>query len=291
VNVSSNHVLNFSFQPPFNGWGFTSIYQKLFDALKDVYDIQYSDHTLYDNNYPHTTGPHHLIISNENTKRYKLCTYWDRAIEVLNDDCGWDNQNCLGIYSAIDSGISSKLIPTSYCCMNKDIESKIQKIEKCFENKKNYDLIFRGYLHSSRFFLKDICDGKIIMTDKRLNAEEYVQELNSYAIGLSINGAAEICNRDMEILGVGSVLLRPKLIRTKFHNPLIEGEHYIGYGFHEDPKKELENLWARYNSVKDNKDYLSYVASNGFKWYNENGTAEANANILKQIINLEDLYE
>lgn len=287
--ANTNEVLNFYFQPPFNGWGPTSIYQKLFDSLKDEYDIEHITTIKYNNNFPHKTGPHHLIIENPINKKYKLCTYWDRAIEVLDDCFEWENENCFGVYSAVNSGISPKLIPTSYCCMNRNVENQIQNIDKSFDKKIYFDLVFRGFLHSSRFFIKDLCSDKITMTDKKVTYEKYIKELNEHAIGLSLNGAAEICNRDMEILGTGSVLFRPKLTKTKFHNPLVEGEHYIGYEFDEDPKKEFENLWEKYNQIVNNKEYLNYVALNGLKWYNENGTIEANANIIKNIINLEEL--
>jgi hypothetical protein len=45
----------------------------------------------------------------------------------------------------------------------------------------------------------------------------------------------------------------------------------------------------RYNEVKDDHEYINFVAENGRKWYLENGTVEANANIAIEILDFNKL--
>jgi len=129
----------------------------------------------------------------------------------------------------------------------------------------------------------------------RLPPKEYLEELDSRALNLSLNGTGEICFRDMEILGLGTALFRPKLV-TELHNKLIPDYHYIsvdfedifqgstGFGIYCD--KLANRMIERFNQVKNNKDFIDFVAKNGKKWYEENATIEMNAKIASDVIDL-----
>lgn len=290
----SNAKLVFYAQPSFSGWMPTAIFQSLYDHYKFIYkDIIYLDNNSvsYNNNYGHNTGPHHLIIKNTETQKYKVITYWDRAYELLDDKCDWNNKQCMGIYSSVNAKSHKDIIPASYSTYNINIETAINNCDKYFFNKINKTLLFRGYLHGSRYLIGNLNEYKNIITieDKRITYEEYVNELNSYLIGLSLNGSAEICNRDMEILGVGSVLLRPELKTSDFHNPLVAGVHYVSFEIDNDPKKQLEIILETHNRLLKDVDYMMYVAQNGLNWYNSNGSKNGNVLVLSNILNLEEL--
>lgn len=290
-------ILKFYFQPPFNGWVVTTIYQALYNHYKTIYgDKIIFDHTSinYNNEYGFRSGPHHLIIENIQTGYYKVITYWDNASTLANDYVGWDNKKCLGIYSSVEANLSTSLIPTSYCCYNAVHENTIRNINIIFDNKKENSLSFRGYLYSQRFivseFLKtELSRHNIKFYQNLLSYEDYIKELNNHKIGLSFNGAAEICHRDIEILGVGSVLLRPKLKSTKFYNPLISDFHYVSYDTADDPKEQLEIISEKQQILLKDEEYMRYVAFNGCEWYNTNGSTQANVNILSQLLKLEEL--
>lgn len=280
--------LVFYFQPSFSGWMPTSIFQGVYDYYKLLYkDKIKCDNTSikYNNNAACKTGPHHLIIENLNTKKYIVISYWDMVYELLNDDNGWNNKNCLGIYSSVNAKTFSQIKPASYCCYNTIIEDNINLVNKNIHNKPNNKLLFRGYLHGHRFSLKNL----FFMTNERISFVDYVKEISSHKIGLSLNGAAEICNRDMEILGVGSVLLRPKLIQTKFYNDLIPDFHYVSFDLVEDIKLQEEIILERYNSILKDTEYMIYVATNGLDWYNKNASRFANIDILTKIIDIKNL--
>jgi len=289
----SNTKLVFYAQPSFSGWMPTTIFQSLYDHYKFIYGdyIQLDNNSIsYNNNYGHNTGPHHLIIKNIETEKYKVVTYWDRAYELLDDRYDWDNSKCIGVYSAVNAKSYKNIIPSSYSTYNTIIETTINNCNKYFFDKKNKTLLFRGYLHGSRYLIGNLNDYKnIIIADKRITYQEYINELNSYLIGLSLNGVAEICNRDMEILGVGSVLLRPILKTTDFHNPLVAGVNYVPFDTDDDPKQQLEIILETYSKLLKDVDYMMYVAQNGLNWYNSNGSKNGNILVLSNILNLEEL--
>lgn len=287
--------LKFYFQPSFSGWTPTSIYEKVFSHYKSIYGDQIiSDNTTiqYNSNYGHKSGPHHLIIENLATGYYKVATYWDYAPDLLNDYGGWDNSKCLGVYSCVGANTNSKMIASSYCVHNREIETLINNSDTSFKNKPYNDLIFRGFLYASRSTLHSVTDytsGNIKISADKIPQHTYIEELASHKIGLSLNGAAEICNRDIEILGVGSVLFRPRLLSTRFYNPLVPDFHYVSFETSNDPKIQLDIIAERYKMLLKDTDYMINVAMNGRDWYNLNGSCDANARILCNILNIEEL--
>lgn len=293
--MTTTPKLKFYFQPSFSGWTPTSIYEKVFSHYKDIYgDEIIADNTTiqYNSNYGHRSGPHHLIIENTATGYYKVATYWDYAFDLLNDYGGWDNSKCLGVYSCVNANIYNKITASSYCVYNRDIETIINHSNINFKNKLHTNLVFRGFLYASRSTLHSIVDASYkhikVVADK-IAYHEYVQEINSHKIGLSLNGAAEICNRDIEILGVGSVLLRPKLVATRFHDPLVPEYHYVSFEVSDDPKTQLEIITEKHKMLLKDPDYMMYVAMNGRDWYNLNGSRDGNAQVLSKILNIAEL--
>jgi hypothetical protein len=287
--------LKFYFQPPFSGWMPTSIFNSLYKYYKAIYKDQIaSDDTIqYNSESGHRTSPHHLIIENIYTKKYKVITYCDYPKQILTDiSGGWDNKNCLGIYACPDSAFSDQIIPSSYCAYNRDVIHYIKNKKTSFSTK-NSGLCFRGYLYNERYVLsKYLNDQNIIkIFQDKLDYIKYAKELNFYQIGLSLNGIAEICNRDMEILSAESVLLRPKLVTSNFHNPLIPDFHYVTFPVLNDPRDQIDAIISIYESLQKDYDKMSYVAKNGYDWYNINGSEDGNVSVLSSIINIEELFE
>lgn len=292
----NNPILKFYFQPPFSGWMPTSIYQQLYNYYYNLYsDKIIADNTSisYNSNYGHKSGPHHLIIENIYTKYYKVVTYWDSAFDVTNDYGGWDNSLCKGVYSCVNAKSHAGITATSYCVYNESIENYISNIDITFTKKNNKYLCFRGYLYGDRAVLNSCLQtrGSNIITiySNTLSQEKYIKEINSYRIGLSLNGIAEICNRDIEILGVGSVLLRPRLQTTGFYDPFLPDIHYVSFDVSTDPKTQLNIIEDKYNMLKKDEDYMMHIAISGHDWYNRNGCRGGNVNILSQVLNIEEL--
>ncbi len=145
-------------------------------------------------------------------------------------------------------------------------------------------MCFRKYLLSDKRF--NIIDTR----EQRLSIEDYLTEINYNKINLSFNGIGEVSHRDIDILGLGNVLLRPKLL-VKFHNDLIPEYHYASVEVDDqsDFKTLSDAFIDKYNKIKKDKDYLEFISSNGKKWYMENGPTIKNSEIISKLMNLEKL--
>jgi hypothetical protein len=281
--------LSFTLEPLMSSWApqriFNQYYNWFIENNQDI-ETEYINIDGFNKTPCGLYSPHNMTIRNVENKKYMIITYWDRPDDFTTDYNGWDIENCVEILTS--AGVTDKVIatPTSYCSYSLDHENIAKKIIKNFESKSDNNLLFRGLLYGQRKELFRIFPD--IITEEKLNMFHYLEELNNNKICLSLNGAAEICNRDIEILSVGSVLFRPKL-KQVFKNPLIDEFHYIGFEEDDDPKKQIEIIKDKFEDIKNKKDLLKAIAENGYNWYVQNGTIDGNVNVLKETIKIEKL--
>jgi hypothetical protein len=189
--------------------------------------------------------------------------------------------------------------PYYNCCY--DFMKKIYETRKVKYNK----LFFRGWLWDFRkHMINGISQDDILILDKNQNNqnlkyEEYLQEMSEYECCLSLPGGTEVCNRDIECFYIGTPVIRPYL-QINYPEPLIPNYHYINcyhycdytydghpnYISYDDFKNNLLYMW---DSVKNNKDYLNFIAKNANDWATKNCTAEKNIELFLQKINLDNL--
>jgi hypothetical protein len=227
-----------------------------------------------------------MTITNLDTKKYLIISYWDRPIEMTWEGNGWDTQYRVELISSSGSNPKMNFTPYSYLPYS-IVFDELSKNSKKIEDKEKNELEFRGFLYNERLSLSKIGDIKI--SDKKIFPfETYFDDLTNNKICLSLNGAGEICNRDIEILSARSALLRPEL-KLQFHNKLIPNYHYISFEMNNDPVILNKIILDRYNEVKDDVEFLKYISENGYQWYLENGTIDSNVKILKEIIDINKL--
>lgn len=279
--------LQITYQYPHNNWTVFNVFKKFHELInEDIGNIEYlMTNTLYDGNPSGIYSPHIMTIRNLHSKKYHIVSYWDRACELDYVNNGWDINNRISIYTSSGTDLNFKYVPFSYLTYSLDFEF-LAINSKPVTEKKNKKLMFRGFLYGDRLELKKL--NLFEISDIKLNYFDYFNELNENKINLSLNGAAEICNRDIEILSSRSVLFRPKLIQ-KFHNELIPNYHYISFEYNQDSKIQAEIILDKYNEIKDDEDLLYFISENGYNWYKENGTVYSNVRILKNILDLEKL--
>jgi hypothetical protein len=282
--------ISVNFEYPHGYWAPLHVYNNFFSWFKN----QYNQHNItFDNSSKKYNGnpsapysPHIMVIKNETNKKYIIVSYWDRAIEFTWDANGWESKNMVDIITSSGVHEKMKFTPFSYTCYSLDFEKNAEKYRKQFKEKLNKKLLFRGYLYADRKSMQKYKPD--FFSEKRLNTKEYFDELNNSEICLSLNGAGEICNRDMEILSCGSVLLRPRLDQS-FHDPLIENYHYISVEKVKNSIDQMDLLLKKYESVKNDKLFLEKIANNGLNWFIKNGSIDANVEILKRVVNIEKL--
>jgi hypothetical protein len=313
-------IINVHFENGGDRWCHVSVYQKLLKKLTESnknIKFNFTDsifkRTIENYSGPACKyGPHFMILENEKNKKYFLISYWDKLKDVMTSSpiTNWDIENRVEVFASSGTHVNDffykplnfKYTPMSYTCMTIENEKLIDELYHQ-KNKRIYleKPTFRGYLYQFRSFLEsdDRFDMKSVKTSYIGNSE-YMKELDNNHLNFSVNGAGEVCNRDIEILGLGTALFRTKLV-AKFHNELIPNYHYISVDFDDIPaddhKHDYNGHWKilsdrvhqRFMEVKDDHEYIKFVSENGRKWYEENGTVDANVNIIYNLLDFKKL--
>lgn len=283
--------LKIGYQTPYTtAWSITHVFKKFHDYCSQyVNDIEFEylnyDHHM-DGNPSGLHSPHNMRIINEDNGKYIVVSYWDKAIEMTWEGNGWDKDKCVGFITS--SGVHGDMnyIPFSYLPYSRFFSEQYVNA-KPFEQKEKNELTFRGFLYGQRLALAEL--NKISITNEKIHPElNYFNDLTDNRICLSLNGAGEICNRDIEILSSGSVLFRPAL-RQKFHNQLIPGVHYVGFQYVQDPIEQMDIILNEYEKIKNDDALLKTISENGYEWFKNNGTIDKNVDLLKQLVNFDTL--
>lgn len=236
----------------------------------------------------------YCIIENPDTKKYFVISYWDK-LRGMSEGTFWDMENCVEVFAAL--GIQdnetnfrpSDVVYTPISCMSlhKSIETRIvtlHNLPKVTPTK----LTFKGGLYGIREYLSK--DPRFTIENERVTPVQFIEGIAPYTMNIDINGAAEISCRSMDIMGLGSALIRPKL-SIKFHNELIPDYHFAALKCDDlgNWKDVADAYVERFEGLKQNPDEVEFLAANGRKWYLENATVDAHVNILKKLINFDKL--
>ena len=92
----------------------------------------------------------------------------------------------------------------------------------------------------------------------KFTQEEYIEEMANSKYGLCLRGYGKKCHREVELMGLGTVLLVTKDVNVdSYINPLVEGKHYI----------RIDNI----NDWKEpNKEKWEEMSKNCREWYMNN---------------------
>ena len=291
-------------------WCANSIFEIVFEKLVALYpeisfqlidSVEYSrKQGIHHHGFPGCKfGYHRMIIENSETKKYFVLNYYDtlNSIHKIN---GWDVDNIAEIFSSTGAHVDNvyykeggvKYTPSSYCLRTNLSERYLES--NFIVEKSKLSLLFRGNTYLFREYIQN--DDRFDVRTDTINELEYIKELQENFISLSLNGTGEICHRDIESFASKCAVIRPQLT-VKFHSPLVEDYHYIAVKTNDlynlsvpEFYKELSNrIYSKYLEVKDNIEYLRYIADNGYSWYKNNGTVISNVNILTKLINFNKL--
>jgi hypothetical protein len=282
--------IEFIFENPHHNWSVLHVFKKYYEwfiSQHNDINISYKNSSeYYDGNPSGIYSPHNLVITNLDTKKCIVVSYWDRPIEMTWKNNGWNDRNIIEIICSSGTSPEMGFTPFSYLPYLTNFD-ELSLNSKKMNDKTNNELEFKGFLYGERLNLSKL--GRVKITDDKISpVETYFNYLTNNKICLSLNGAGEICNRDMEILSSRSVLLRPNLT-LEFHNKLIPNYHYISFEYSSDPQIQSQNIIDKFNEIKDNNDLLNFISENGYNWYLENGMVNSNVEILKKIININKL--
>jgi len=229
-----------------------------------------------------------LTVLNPHTKKYLIISYWDDITDVISINNNLKNYHKTAIYSTCGVNVEqqSTCIPISYCSQIKEYEKIASERRMPFKQKNESRPLFRGSIYGNRSMLS-LLYPNYFKTNK-ISYLNYFEEINQNKLCLSLDGRGGISHRDLEIFAAGTALVRPK-IEQKFQNELIPDFHYFCVDRIKDSKKQFELILQKFNSIKFDNERLEQIASNGLKWYEENGTIDANVSVLKKTVNFNKL--
>jgi hypothetical protein len=105
--------------------------------------------------------------------------------------------------------------------------------------------------------------------------KEYLEKLRQSKFGLCLSGYGPKCNREIELLGMGVVPLFAPEVDNTYHEPLVEGVHFIRINNPSEVKKTIE-------SIDKNKWLEMHEA--GQKWYERNASPKGSFYTTKKIM-------
>lgn len=156
-----------------------------------------------------------IDILNKNEIIAKPWVFWGRRPEILEKYIG--NNRC--------KGYKERSMNTVFIG---NIENSIQA--KWRDDKKEW---------------KDVIDVFLITAGQKhvMSQEEYLENMANSRFGLSFAGYGCKCNRDVELMALGTVMLRTKGVNVdSYYEPLIEGTHYINVNSKDDVKRVVEEV-------------------------------------------------
>jgi hypothetical protein len=216
--------------------------------LVDNTDIEFEYQTLrelsvkFDQDFQthHSTifNWYNLVIYNPVNEKMFVHSWFDYAPEILNYSVK-NNFNVIkfscvsNLTDRVIEQYKDKIIiePSVYCLESwSDIKTLTSTVtSKVKQNKAYFNGLNHGYRENIMNFLSE---HNFFNIKTKVNPEhfrqkdEYYSELSKHNYGVSLNGAANICYRDLELFGLGVLNLRQPLY-SKTHNPLIKDVHYL----------------------------------------------------------------
>jgi hypothetical protein len=156
-----------------------------------------------------------IDILNKNGIITKPWIFWGRRPEILEKYI--ENNKCKGYR---DRKMNTVFIG--------NIENSIQA--KWRDDKKNW---------------KDVIDVFVITSGQKhvMSQEKYLENMANSRFGLSFAGYGCKCNRDVELMALGTVMLRTEGVNIdSYYEPLVEGTHYINVNNKDDVKRIVEEV-------------------------------------------------
>jgi hypothetical protein len=260
-----------SYEQGYNNWYVSEFYKFFHKKLMNETNIEFEYMPLNElakkfgkelkNSENSIFNWYNLVIYNESNEKMFIHSWYDYAPEILkySVDNGFNVVKFSCVSNLTDSVIDEYkdiiIQPSVYYLENwTDIPHIISTEIVSIKENKAY---FNGLNHGIREnILNELSKNDFFNIRTKGNPEhfrqkkEYYNEISKHKFGLSLNGAANICYRDLELFGVGSLNLRQPL-NSKTYEPIIKNVHYIEFINEELVEKILyrENM----DSIIDDK--------------------------------------
>jgi hypothetical protein len=302
--------LTISYNNLYHNWYVGEFYTAFHEKIKNLegINVEYINsrdlstyHNIpsdYCNGFPSIFNPYNLIITNKDNGKTFVHSWHDYAPATLVNGSGIELLDVVkfACVSRLDKSIIENnktnitIQPSIYLLEN---WNEHNLIETHRHNKKTSDKIFfNGLCYGVREQYKKLLTASDFFDFKRKdgpdykNKEDYYLQMSSYKHGLSLDGAAKICYRDIEYFGMGITLFREELdVLTS--EPIIPNEHYfviiddeIKKLIYENEKLNyvLEKIEHNVQNILNNYD-IERVVNNARGWFERNALPQNQLNI------------
>jgi hypothetical protein len=275
---------------------YSNISFKIIDSYEYQKKYNLSD---YMDSFPSVVNKYNLIFHNiDNNKTFinSLNDYAPFCFYPRGGSENFDIQTCSFCSNYTQENIEPILkynpVPSFYILENWSDLERIKKYRKTTRSKNK--AYFLGLIYGARQnFLNIFANSQLFdFYDKSnplffKNKDEYFEELSQYIMSFSVDGAAQICHRDIESLGIGNLLVRESL-EIETYNCLTPNKHYLELITKEE-KKILFDIPNILNVLEDklytviNNNLYKDIIEEGILWYDQNCTPESQFTIIESI--------
>ena len=109
----------------------------------------------------------------------------------------------------------------------------------------------------------------------RYSQQEYLDLVGTSKFGLCLAGYGPKCNREIELIGMGTVPVFAPEVDNTYHEPLIEGVHFIRIQSPDQFKPVISSV---------TQEQWQKMHDAGQEWYARNASTEGSFNLTKKII-------
>jgi hypothetical protein len=155
------------------------------------------------------------------------------------------------------------------------VEELSKQVRKTYEDRKD-TMVFYGRVENADqgkwrqdLSWKKIC-AKFSMQEGKeayvLNPREYLETLQGAKYGLCLRGYGPKCNREIELLAMGTVpVVTSDVDISNYHEPLIDGTHVLCVS---DPEDAMEKI------CKISEEQWVSMSEAGYQWWKRNCSVE-----------------
>lgn len=109
----------------------------------------------------------------------------------------------------------------------------------------------------------------------KYSQSEYLNQIHQSKFGLSLRGYGPKCNREIELLALGTVPILAPEVDVQYYEPLQEGIHFLRVSSPQEIPSLIESI---------TQDQWEYMSQQGREWYNRNCSTINSFYITKEIL-------
>jgi hypothetical protein len=299
---------------------YNKVFKSLIEALEQRFDVLHTGYYKYANQGYVPS----LLLSDEST--YQSPNIQMLECEMIIEDADTKEIKALSVSDSLTSVIlglaqnphTSKILVAQY---NRDsLNSHLYNKEKIDiyspwvyfpQNITDYEIYylkrqelqqidsltdkfyFRGtsleYRSIINYFQKDLFTGGAPIG----GFDAYASQLLQYKIGYSIAGRGEFCYRDVEYMAMGIPFIRFEYT-NEMYPKLVPNYHYISVDRPSDlpedrfaTQEHARLIEQKFLEVKDNTEYLNFIAKNARKYYTDYITLDNCVNHTLKLLEIE----